>query len=232
MALFPKKFIELQKDEYVDRILCSVAGMTPRYNLYLMDKGIASMPDNTDVLEIGSFAGQSAILLHYFMRKHQKKGRVICIDPYIFEGWEDTKNENNKSYLNSVGNQVNLQRTDYLTFIENSFKSNVQFFCPENTPHLYKFKSKQFFERFKNGMFPELEYFRPGFCYIDGNHSYENAILDTKNCIAISHPKALILMDDTASTMKLGSVDAGKEIKKWKELELIAENPNLLFKKR
>ena len=50
---------------------------TKKNNIYLMDKGISAMPENADILEIGSFAGQSAIIMNYLMKKHNKKGKII-----------------------------------------------------------------------------------------------------------------------------------------------------------
>ncbi|MCU0428759.1 MAG: class I SAM-dependent methyltransferase [Cytophagaceae bacterium] len=226
-----KRQKQLPKDEFIDRILCSVAGMTSKQNIYLMDAAIAALPEYFDVLEIGSFAGQSAIVLDYLMKKHSKKGKIVCVDPFHYEGWYDQQNQS-KEYLNSVANQAQLSRHDYLEFVEQAFRTNVLFFCKENPPLLYKMKSDDFFQKLSSHQLPELTGMKFGFCYIDGDHSKESAIGDMRNCISCSIPKAMILMDDSAPQYRYGSAVAADEMLKWKEVKLIDENPNRLFQKR
>jgi predicted O-methyltransferase YrrM len=226
-----KKHKELTKDEYIDRILCSVAGMTSKQNIYLMDKAIAALPEQFDVLEIGSFAGQSAILLNYLMKKHNKKGKIICVDPFYYEGWYDKQNQS-QEYISSIANHPNITRQEYLHFIEQSFKTNTHIFCKENPPQLYKMRSDDFFIKLSTDQLPELSELKFGFCYIDGDHSKASALNDMKNCISSSMPNAMILMDDSAKQYRLGSTDAANEILKWKKVKLIAESPNRLFQKK
>jgi hypothetical protein len=226
-----KEYRQLPKDEFIDRILCSVAGMTKKNNIYLMDKGISAMPENADILEIGSFAGQSAIIMNYLMKKHNKKGKIICIDPYVYEGWFDLQKNTDDEYLNSVGQQTHINRLNYLHFIHASFVKNTNFFCSENVPLLYKITSNDFFEKFKNNLFPELLNLNIGFCYIDGEHSKDTAFNDMKNCLNISIKSTMILMDDTDTRLNLGSVEATKEIKKLPNIKVVLSNPNILFQK-
>jgi hypothetical protein len=230
LFLFRPKVKKIPRDEFIERILCTVPGMTPASNIYLMDKAIAHMPGDADVLEIGSFAGQSAILFHYLMRKHGKKGRIVCVDPFIYEGWQDSKSAD-KKYLEIVGNDPLLSRKDYLQFVEASFQRNVSFFCSANTPQLYKMNSDDFFARLQKGDFPELKAFKPGFCYIDGDHSKAAALSDAKNCLQLSVKGGWLLMDDTSKGSGLPSAEAAEEICSWKELELVDKNPNFLFRK-
>ncbi len=231
MFFLPKKFKTLPPNEFIERILCTVPGMTSLSNIYLMDKAIALLPENCAVLEIGSFCGQSAVILSHLLRKHNKKATVVCVDPFIFEGWQDRFHNAGNRISEFVGDHPTISRKEYLKFVEDSFHTNVSFFCQEPKPVLYKMESDDFFYQWQKGNIPELKNMKLGFSYIDGNHSKVAAINDARNCLQQTVNGGWILMDDTNPKSKLGSADAGKEICQWKELELADQNPNLLFRK-
>jgi hypothetical protein len=230
MFPFRKKAKTIPRDEFIERICCTVPGMTLSSNIYLMDKAVSEMPDHSGVLEIGSFAGQSAIILHYLMQKYGKQGKIVCVDPFIYAGWEDERRKNDPVYMNAVGNS-SMTRTSYMQFVEEAFRKNVSFFCPVNTPALYKMKSNSFFEDLENGKFPELKDFRPGLCYIDGDHGKKETLDDLRNCMKHSGKNAFILVDDSYRGISFGSGEAISEVRQWKELEVVGENPNFMFRK-
>lgn len=206
--------------------------MTLPSNIYLMDKAISEMPNPADVLEIGSFAGQSAIILHYLMQLHNKQGKIVCVDPFMYAGWEDESKKNDEAYMKTVGNSASMTRESYLQFVEDAFRKNVSFFCPANTPALYKMKSNSFFEHLLHGKFPELKDFKPGFCYIDGDHGKKETLDDLRNCMQHSAQNAFILVDDSYRGISLGSGEAIQEACQWHELEVVGENPNFMFRKK
>lgn len=232
MPLFRKKFKTIPRNEFIERICCTVPGMTLPSNIYLMNKAVAEMPDHSGVLEIGSFAGQSAIILHYLMQLHNKQGKIVCVDPFMYAGWEDESKKNDVVYMKTVGNNASMTRESYLEFVEDAFRKNVSFFCPVNAPALYKMKSNSFFEDLENGKIPELKDFKPGFCYIDGDHGKKETLDDLRNCMKHSDKNAFILVDDSYRGISLGSGEAIQEARRWPELEVVGENPNFMFRKK
>lgn len=232
MFLFRKKFKTIPRNEFIERICCTVPGMTLPSNIFLMDKAVSEMPDHSGVLEIGSFAGQSAIILHYLMQLHGKQGKIVCVDPFMYTGWEDEGRKNDPAYMKTVGNNSSVSRESYLQFVEDAFRKNVSFFCPVNTPQLYKMKSNSFFEDLQNGKFPELKDFHPGLCYIDGDHGKKETLEDMRNCMERATQNAFILVDDSYRNISLGSGEAVSEIRQWAALEVVGENPNFMFRKK
>jgi hypothetical protein len=70
------------------------------------------------------------------------------------------------------------------------------------------------------------------FCYIDGNHSYENAKRDFENCDRFLEKGGFILFDDSADGSQWEVCKVVQEVVKTKRYELIAKNPNYFFKKK
>ena len=70
------------------------------------------------------------------------------------------------------------------------------------------------------------------FCFIDGNHSYEFARRDFENTDRHLQPGGFILFDDSGDGSDWGVCKVVAEVAATGRYELIATNPNYLFKKR
>jgi hypothetical protein len=69
------------------------------------------------------------------------------------------------------------------------------------------------------------------FCYIDGNHQYENVKRDFENVHKYLELDGFILFDDSADGVPAGSATLMKQIVKHQSYELVIKNPNYLFRR-
>lgn len=215
-------------DEYINWLNFANAGMLHRGNVLCMDYAIRNLPSLSPVLEIGSFCGLSTNVIAYLLAKHNKRNAIISSDKWIFEGAEDGGN---------LG-PSNISHQDYREHVKSTFKRNVEFFSSENKPYTIEVFSDEFFELWgKNEMVKDV-FGRDvqlggniGFCYIDGNHTYEFAKRDFENTDRNLDVGGYILFDDSYDGQPFGLTKLMKEIKNNKNYELVMKNPNYLFMK-
>lgn len=234
--IFRKKYKTLHKDSFLKRINSTIIGegMLHDGNIYLMDYAIQNMPDEGLVFEIGSYAGLSTNVMLHLLKKHRKKHLFIGCDAWVYEGFED-----HKGIINDhIDGNVNISREEYVTYIKNAFINAANLLHPDTKPHTCHLTSDTFFEKWNaNDEFTDVFnrkfsiHQEISFCYIDGNHSYEQTKKDFENVDSKLKLNGFILIDDTAKYMNFGSVDFIKEIKKDDRYKIIDSNPNYLIQK-
>ncbi len=205
------------------------AGMLNRGNLYCFDTAIAGLPADTSVVEIGSFAGLSTNLLVYYLRRHGRDNRLFTCDRWEFEGARPGER---------IG-EGPVTFDEYRAFVRESFLRNVRFFSGDRLPHTLEMNADEFFEAWSREAGAIDVFGRPvtlggpiGFCYIDGNHSYACARRDFENADAFLVPGGFILFDDSADGTPWEVCRVVAEVAADAGYELVARNPNYLFRKR
>jgi hypothetical protein len=229
-------------DEYVQRLLVSVAGMTEPGNLGAFDRAIRTMPDGA-VVEIGVFCGQSALLLDHLLRVHGRDNRLFCTDIWICLGTRDgdafASESERGAYLASVAGRGDLSRDAYMAFIKQRFIANSRFFAGDRLPAGFDLSSNTFFSAWttnepQRDLFDrEIQLGGPiAFAYIDGDHSYAQARKDLDNAAAHMPPGALVLLDDSWQGCGMGSAQVALEAMKDPRFEFVEARPNYLFRRR
>jgi hypothetical protein len=224
------KKITLDEDEYILWLTWVNGDMLHPGNIYAIKHCIKNLPTNDPILEIGSFAGLSTNVISYFLKKYNKKNIIFCCDKWLFERKDSDKNTN-------VG-LSHISHNDYSSFVEETFKRNINFFSSNQKIHPIKLFSDELFEKWQNKEI-FLDIFKQSvvlggnlsFAYIDGNHTYEYAKRDFINVHQNLVPRGFILFDDTTDDNPFGLTKLIKEIKKRSDYALVFKNPNYLFQK-
>jgi hypothetical protein len=211
--------------------------MVHKGNIYWFSKLISELKSEAPILEIGSFCGQSSLMMRYFLDKYGKKNKLIACDPFVYEGWLD-KLKTGETYLKHVANRPDISRNSYNNFIKEAFIRNQQFFAADKPCSLVPVTSDEFFKEwqagktmtdlFGNEIKPKGKF---SFCFIDGDHNYEAVRRDVENVISWLEPGGKMLMDDTDAGSKLGSAKLAAELERDKRVRLIGSNPHCLFQK-
>ena len=234
--ILKKKYKTLQKDPFLLRINSTVIGegMLHEGNIYLMDYAIQNMPNEGIVFEIGSYAGLSTNVILHLLNKYNKKHLLIGCDAWIYEG---SKDHVGTTYNYIDGNDT-ITRTEYVAYIKNAFINAINLLHPNTRPYTCHLTSDAFFKNWNTtneftdvfdrtfGIHQEIS-----FCYIDGNHSYEQTKKDFENVVSKLKLNGFILIDDSAKYMNFGSAKFIKEIKKNDRFKIIDNNPNYLIQK-
>lgn len=233
--IFRDKYIE--SDDFIKRIRSLVIGegMLKEGNIGLIDFALKNMPDEGNVLEIGSYGGLSTNLIIHLMRKYQLEHLFYTCDAWIYEGYKD--------YLQDITSlcidgRDDVLRTEYSTYLKNAFINSTRFLSSQNLPYSFHLYSDSFFESWNNNKI-ELDIFGRSvalggsisFAYIDGGHSYEVAWKDFNNVVANLVKNGFILLDDSADGQNFGSAEIIAKIKKDNRFKVIAKNPNYLIQK-
>lgn len=215
-------------NEFTNWLEFANAGMLNKGNIYLFDYAIRNLPDNSPLVEIGSFCGLSTNLTTYLLKKYSKPNKLISCDRWIFVGSED-------KYLDDT----DIKHQDYRQFIKDAYIRNIQFFSKGREPHTIEVFSDEFFDLWsKNAVVKDILHRETplggpiSMAYIDGNHTFENTKRDFENTDKFLQPGGFILFDDTADYYEFGSARFMKEMKRNRNYELIDRNPNFLFRKK
>lgn len=228
-------------DEYTQRLIASVAGMTHPGNLAAFDHAIAHMPAG-DVLEIGTFCGQSALVLDHLMRKYERDARLFCADIWMYLGMRDgdtfVSPADKLDYLRCVAGRQDLTRDAYQAHIKASFIANCRCFAADRLPHAFDERSDAFFTAWEARGIDTDMFGAPvelggslAFCYIDGDHSYTQARRDFDNAAKHLAVGGFVLLDDSMDGCGMGSADVAQQVHKDPAFELVSAAPNYLFRK-
>lgn len=235
-----RKFRSLETpDEYIERLQVTVPGMVHKGNVYWFDKIIKELRSTGPILEIGSFCGQSTLIMRYFLDKYGKKNKLVACDPFVYEGWLDKLKAPGDPYLKYVANRPDISRNAYNSFVREAFIRNQQFFSAHDLCRLVQMNSDEFFKNWSAGKTlkdifgNELKTGNKfSFCFIDGDHNYEAVRRDVENVISWLEPTGKMLMDDSDAGSKLGSARLAAELERDKRVRLIGSNPHCLFQKK
>jgi hypothetical protein len=214
------------QDEFIQWLTFANAGMLNRGNPHCMEYAISRLPTDDPIVEIGTFAGLSANVMTYFLRKHDRPNRLITCDEWGFEGAEPGA---------MIGN-VPIRSEDYRTFVRESFLRNARFFSGDRLPFTVEMMSEAFFIAWRasqevNDVFGRRV--RLGgpisFAYIDGAHTRDAVRRDFEAVDACLVPGGFILFDDSADGSGWEVCDVVAEVATSGRYEVVLKNPNYLF---
>jgi len=215
-------------DEYIAWLCFANAGMLNRGNLYCFDYALSHLPSQAPVLEIGSFCGLSTNALGYYKRRHGVTNRLLTCDRWEFEGAQSTP----------LISGSHLKRDEYRAFVRDSYLRNVGFFSRDDLPFTLEMFSDEFFSAWAAGTSGTDVFGRTvelggplSFAYIDGNHQYDYARRDFEHCDRWLVPGGFILFDDSADASDWEVRRVVAEVIQSTRYEVVAQNPNYLFRK-
>ena len=216
--------------DYLSWLTYANAGMLTRGNVWCMDYAIKNLPSQAPILEIGSFCGLSTNVIIYLKEKNNVHNPLITCDKWMFEG---------AGGGGMLGDSQSVTHAEYKKFVKETFVRNVQMFGRNDLPFTIELLSDEFFcswtnlEKRQDVFGREVKLGGPlSFCYIDGNHSYECARRDFENCDRFLEKGGFILFDDSADGSEWEVRKVVQEVIGTRHYDLIARNPNYLFRKK
>lgn len=215
--------------EYLSWLSFAVPGMLMQGNVDSMALALKNLPDNSPILEIGSFCGLSTCVISHLQRKFGIKNRLYTVDSWTFEGAEPGI---------TLDPFSSVTHDRYKAFCKESFDRNVRTFC-EELPLTIEVDSSEFFQRWGRRELAQDVFAREvvlggpiSFAYIDGDHSYPVARADFENVNRFLVPSGFILFDDSADGSEWEVCKVVQEVLASGGYQLVAKNPNYLFRKR
>lgn len=215
--------------EYLEWLTIANAGMLARGNVSCFDHAVRNLPGPSPIVEIGSFCGLSANVITYLKERHGVRNPLVTCDTWRFEGAREGE---------MLGDSKTVSHRDYREFVRETFLRNVRMFSRSDPPVAIEALSDEFFEAWAAGETRIDMFGRPfrlggpiGFCYIDGNHSYEFAARDFGNCDRHLEKGGFVLFDDSADGSGRGVCRVVREVQATGRYELVARNPNYFFRK-
>jgi hypothetical protein len=217
------------RNDFINWLTFACAGMLSDGNLYCFEYAIANLPSESPIIEIGSFCGLSTNLMSYYLRKYNKKNKLITADKWIFEGAESKE-----KFLD----QSNITFKQYSEFVKKEYIKNISFFSKENMPFTIEQFSDDFFKLWNEKKLEKDVLGREiqlggniSYAYIDGNHTYDYTKRDFENVDKHLELGGFILFDDSADFSGWEVNRVVQEVKKSGKYEVILKNPNYLLKK-
>lgn len=225
----PKKLPENWTD-YMSWLTFANAGMLTRGNAFSLEHAIKNLPSTAPIIEIGSFCGLSTNLIGYLKERHRVPNRLLTSDKWEFEGAHAG---------GMLGDSQTVTHEEYRRFVKESFMRNVQLFSRNDVPYTIEAFSDEFFGAWKQAetrhdvFGREVQLGGPiSLCYIDGNHTYDFAKRDFENTDRFLEQGGFILFDDSSDRGPFeGVCQVVAEVQKSGRYELVAKNPNYLFRK-
>jgi hypothetical protein len=215
---------------YLDWLTFANAGMLDRGNVWSIDYALSHLPSAAPMLEIGSFCGLSTNVIGYLKQRHGVTNRLYTCDRWQFE---------NSDHGTMLGDSKAITHAEYRAFVKATFERNVRFFSSADLPFALELFSDEFFEAWNKRETRSDVFGREctlggplSFCYIDGNHTYENARRDFEHCDEALDRGGFILFDDSADDSGWDVCRVVVEVAASGRYELIAKNPNYLFRKK
>lgn len=228
-SILKRRFIDLS-DEYIDWLCYANAGLLARGNLYCFDYAIGNLPPNAPIVELGSFCGLSTNILTYYKEKHGIRNKLITCDPWAFSGKEKDRR---------VGRST-ISFAEYCAFVKDTYRRNVRMFSRYDLPYTVEMSSDEFFSAWRESRATSEIFGRSitlggpiGFCYVDGDHSYECVRRDFQNCDDFLVSGGFVLFDDSSDFQRWDGVRrVVAEVGRSARYELLIKNPNYFFRKK
>ena len=219
-----------KENEYLNWVRFAVPGMLCPGNVLAMEYAIANMPQGKPILEIGSFCGLSTVVLSYYLDKYSIESPFFSCDKWNFEG---------QTLGTQLGDSKTVTHDMYREYVKTTFLRSMNSFTPHRLPYTIECFADDFFcDWFDNVI--KVDVFdrsialggKIGFCYIDGNHTYEFALRDFENTDRALVSGGFILFDDSADGSAWEVNRLTRRIASGSEYELISKTPNYLFRKK
>ena len=215
--------------EYLKWMLFANAGMFHPGHRHLIDLAVRALPTDDPVLEIGAFAGLSTNVLTYFLKLHGRRNVLVTTDPWIFEGEEP-----------ELVPDSDIPFTAYRARVRAQFEENVRFWSGDRLPYAFDLTSDRLFDAWRAGETLTDVFGREhrlggpiAFCFVDGDHRYEQARRDFLNADRVLVPDGFLLFDDSDEFGAFPDVHrVVQEALRDFGYELVAENPHHLLRKR
>jgi len=224
-----RKQVKASPYEFISWLKFANAGMLDNGNIYCFEYAIAHLPSDNPIIEIGSFCGLSTNLMTFYLKKNNRKNKMITCDKWIFEGGENAA---------ALLEGSDITHSEYKQFVKETYIRNISFFSKGQVPYTIEQFSDDFFKLWSEA---KLETDVTGrqiqlggkisFAYIDGNHTYEFARRDFENVDKYLEIGGFILFDDSSDYSDWEVRHLMKEIMQMPRYELVLKNPNYLFKK-
>ena len=226
----PSLALDSAWDTYLSWLSFVNAGMLARGNADAFAFAIGHLPSAAPIIEIGSFCGLSTNAITHFKEKLGVKNRLITCGKWIFEGAQVEP---------LLGGSPHLTHSEYREFVRSTYIRNIQTFARFDLPYTVEMFSDEFFAAWSQNQHAtdvlgrELQLGGPiSFCYIDGNHSYAFAQRDFQNVDLCLEAGGFILFDNSADGSEWEVCRVVAEVKSGGRYDLVAHNPNYLFRKK
>lgn len=204
--------------------------MTGGHNVDNMRYAIANLPSNSPIVEIGSFCGLSTIIISHLKHQLKKTNTLFTCDKWEFEG---------QILGAALGDSESITHDEYKKFVKDTYIRNIKAFSGKDLPITLEKFSDEFFDMWANTesvvdvLGRKVKLGGPiSFAFIDGNHTYSFAKRDFENVDKFLEKGGFILFDDSADYSHWEVNRVAKEVLKSGRYELVARNPNYLFRKK
>lgn len=203
-------------------------GMLEDSNIALFQHCLARLPDESPVIEIGSFCGLSLNTIIYMMTMNNRANAVFSVDAWHFEGARE----------HGCIPESDVTFSEYRNHIIETFRRSVTLFSRNRLPHHIVKDSDEFFrswrarEQVTDFFGREVTLGGPiAMAYIDGDHSYQQSKRDFEHCDEFLVPGGFIIFDDSDDGSGWGSNRTAREAAKHLGYRLVARNPHYCVQK-
>lgn len=211
-------------DEYTIMVSNIVKGWLETGNLMCFKYCLDNIPAGSSIIEIGAFQGLSTIMLDYY-----SGGRHLLFN---CDTWLPPS-----GIIDSNHPRITVKPSVHKDFLKSSYIKNVSYFCG-TLPHSFEMSSDEFFYKWGQSAVCADIFGKEtklggdaGFCFIDGDHSYDQTKKDFINADRYLMRGGFVLFDDSPDYSSLGCYQFVKEMRSNKSYRLVMKNPNYLFQK-
>lgn len=215
---------------YLSWLRLAVPGMLLDGNIIAIEHAIRNLPADAAVIEIGTFSGLSTAVIAHFLDKYDQNPDFYTCDRWEFEG---------QQLGECLGASRFVTHDEYRDYVKGNFLRTAETFVKGRSLHTIEVFSDEFFglwfrrETVTSVFGRQVRLGGPiGFCYIDGNHTYDFARRDFENTDRFLVAGGHILFDDSADGSIWEVNQLVREVVRTKQYELVMRNPNYLLKKR
>lgn len=214
--------ISPERDELLPWMEMANAGMFNHGNPHLVDLAVRNMPDGA-VLEIGAFCGLSTNIIRRSLDRHDRSNEFWTFDPWDYG-------------TGPIGDSPVSYET-YSALVRDNFQRACEAFSGHDLPHAIHADSARLFDAWDNRKTVtdlwgrEAEAGGPlAFCFIDGEHDWDNVARDFANCDKHLAPGGFVLFDDSSPAG--GHPDVHRFVRHLPgRYEVVGRNPNWLVQR-